>query len=1061
MKRNRLYFSFFCLCCFLLCTLSVHAQQIYWKGQVKDAVSGEPMIGVSVRVKGTGSGTITDFDGNFSVKASKGDILVISYVGYKTLELDLKNKTTLGVISLGEDAEALEEVVVVGYGVQKKVSSVGSIATAKGDDLLKVGSVNSVSEALQGQMPGVVAINSTSKPGADKASLLIRGKSTWGEAAPLVLVDGIERDFNDVDVNEIESISVLKDASATAVYGVKGANGVILLTTKRGLEQKPEISFTANFGFKQPSAAPEWSDYVTSMKQYNRAQANDANWGAMVPESTIAAWENAYATGNYGPYNDVFPQVDWWKEMVKNVGYEQNYNLNVRGGTKKMSYFVSLGYLHDGDIFNTTKQEEFDPSFSYRRYNWRSNFDFNITNTTKLSFNVAGKMGYQNQPSYYENVDSPDERFFGTFFAAPSNEFPIRYSNGIWGDGLSSDQNIACLMTEGGSRNIKQHQGFYDVILNQKLDFVTKGLSLKASLSYTTSSSWSTQIMPGKILGKDDLVAQRTHIRINRVYDYANPIYNPDGTITYNYTEKRYPDENAPGDLPVGGAYDGFKAYGRKLYYEVALNYNRQFGDHDVSALFVFNRKMNESTSDNVAVMNFPAYEEDWVGRVTYNFKERYLAEFNGAYTGSEKFAPGRRFGFFPSASIGWRISEEPWVKKWTKGILTNLKVRYSYGVVGNDKGATRFNYIQKFEQLSDNAQFGKYQTSNWGPLYREGKLADPDATWEESVKQNIGIEVGLWGKLNFTLDLFDEKRNNILMTRNTIPSWADSGIAFPQVNLGKTKNHGLELDIAWNDRIGKFNYYAKFNFATSENRIVFIDDPKNQSEYLKQAGKSIGYVNKYLATGNFQSLDDIYNSAQSTIANGAHNTLIPGDLYYIDYNGDGMIDAKDMVPMKDLNYPVTTLGFTLGGSYKGFGFNMLWYSAMDVYKEAIASYLWDFPAGNIKAQPNTLNTWTADAPIQSGAVRPSIHVQRNYNSVGSTYTYTNHAYLRLKNLEVNYEIPKRWLQPVHLTKLQIYINGSNLLTFSKGDSRRDPEHSGQNVYPMVRRYNIGFRLGL
>ena len=400
-------------------------------------------------------------------------------------------------------------------------------------------------------------------------------------------------------------------------------------------------------------------------------------------------------------------------------------------------------------------------------------------------------------------------------------------------------------------------------------------------------------------------------------------------------------------------------------------------------------------------------------------------------------------------------------MKKLTKGVLTNLKVRYSYGVVGNDKGATRFNYIQKFEQLSANAQFGKYQTSNWGPLYKEGKLADPDATWEESIKQNIGIEIGLWGKLNFTVDLFDEKRNNILMTRNTIPSWADSGIAFPQVNLGKTKNHGLELDVTWNDRIGKFNYYAKFNFATSENRVVFIDDPKNQSEYLKKAGKSIGYVNKYLATGNFQSLDDIYNSAQSTIANGAHNTLIPGDLYYIDYNGDGMIDAKDMVPMKNLNYPTTTLGFTLGGSYKGIGFNMLWYSAMDVYKEAIPSYLWDFPEGNIKAQPNTLNTWTADAPIQSGPVRPSIHVQRSYNSVASTYTYTNHAYLRLKNLEVNYQIPKRWLQPLRLTKLQVYVNGSNLLTFSKGDSRRDPEHSGQNVYPMVRRYNIGFRLGL
>ncbi len=1059
MKRNRLYFSFFCLCCFLLSTLNVQAQQVYWKGQVKDAVSDEPMIGVSVRVKGTSSGTITDFDGNFSLQASKGNVLVISYVGYKTLEVTLHDKTSLGTLSLREDTETLEEVVVVGYGVQKKASSVGSITTTKGDDLLRVGSVNSVSEALQGQMPGVVAINSTSKPGADKASLLIRGKSTWGEASPLVLIDGIERDFNDVDVNEIESISVLKDASATAVYGVKGANGVILLTTKRGLEQKPEISFTTNFGFKQPSASPEWSNYVTSMKQYNRAQANDNNWGSLIPESTIAAWENAYATGNYGPYNDVFPDVDWWDQLVKNVGYEQAYNLNVRGGTKKMSYFVSLGYLHDGDIFKTSKQEEFDPSFSYRRYNWRSNFDFQITETTKLSFNVAGKTGYQNQPSYYENVDNADERFFANFFMAPSNEFPIKYSNGTWGDGLSSDQNIACLMAEGGSRNIKQYQGFYDIILNQKLDFITKGLSAKASMSYTTSSSWSTQIMPGKFLGKDDLVAQRTHVRINRVYDYTNPIYNADGTVSYNYTETRYPDTNAPGDLPVGGAYDSFRAYGRKFYYELALNYNRSFGHHNVSGLFVFNRKMNESTSGGT--MDFPAYEEDWVGRVTYNFMERYLAEFNGAYTGSEKFAPGRRFGFFPSASVGWRISEEPWMKQWTKGVLNNLKVRYSYGVVGNDKGATRFNYIQTFEQQAVNAEFGMYQTSRWGPLYKEGKLADPNATWEESVKQNIGFELGLWGKLNLTVDLFDEKRNNILMSRNTVPSWADSGIAFPQVNMGKTKNHGFEIDLGWNDRIGKFDYYAKFNFAASENRIVFIDDPKSQADYLKQAGKSIGYVNKYLATGNFQSLDDIYNSAQSKIANGAQNTLIPGDLYYIDYNGDGMIDAKDMVPQSNLNYPTTTLGLTLGGSYKGFGFNMLWYSAMDVYKEGLPVYLWDFPNGNIKAQPNTLDTWSEEGGIQSGAVRPSIHVIRSYNSVASTYTYTNHSYLRLKNLEVNYSFPKRWLKPMHLTKLQVYVNGSNLLTFSKGDSRRDPEHSGQNVYPLVKRYNIGFRLGL
>ena len=1056
MKEKRLYLLFFCFCFSFLFMQNIYGQQKTWSGKIIDATTNEPLIGVSILIKESSTGTVSDFDGNFTFGGNIGNTVSITYVGYKPLEIKLTGKYDLGIIKLREDSETLEEVVVVGYGVQKKASSVGSITSTKGDDLLKVGSVNSVSEALQGQMPGVISINSTSKPGADQASLFIRGKATWGDASPLVLIDGIERNFNDVDVNEIESISVLKDASATAVYGVKGANGVILLTTKRGNEQKPSISFSSNFGFKQTSAAPEFADYLTSISQYNKAQANDGTWN-LVPESTISAWRNAYATGNYGPYNDVFPEVDWWDEIVKNVGYQQNYNINVRGGTNIMSYFVSLGYLYDGDIFDTKQQNGYDPSFYYRRYNWRSNFDFNITKSTKLSVNVAGKMGYQNQPAY-RNGDN-DQYFIGTLLIAPSNEFPIKYSDGVWGDGASQDKNPMVSLYDTGSRTYKSYQGFYDFILEQKLDFITKGLSFKASLSYTNYSNWASEIVRGKILGNDDLNSLWSIVRNYREYDYANPIYNEDGSISYNYTTKRYPSDVAPGDLPLAGSYDMFDGYGRKLYYELAVNYARSFGDHSVSGLLLFNRKMNETTTTNV--MDFPAYEEDWVGRVTYNWKERYLAEFNGAYTGSEKFAPGKRFGFFPSASIGWRISEEPFVKEITKGVLSNLKVRYSYGEVGSDKGASRFNYIQSFEQIDGNAQFGLYQTTNWGPLYKEGKLADPNSTWERAVKQNLGVEIGLWSKLNITLDFFDEKREGILMERRTVPSWGDSGIAFPQVNLGKTKNHGMELDISWNDRINKFNYYAKFNFATSESRIVFKDDPINDYDYNKDAGKSIGYVTKYLATGNFQSLDDIYNSAQSLITNGRHNTLIPGDLYYIDYNGDGFIDVNDKVPVSQLNYPLTTMGLTLGGEYKGFGFNMLWYGAIGVYKEAISAYLWDFPSSNIKAQPNTYDCWSPDNPLQEGPVRPNLHLQKAYNSVESTYTYTDHSYLRLKNIEVNYSFPKKWLSPLRLSKLQIYVNGSNLLTFSKADYRRDPETGGQNVYPLVKRYNIGFRLGL
>lgn len=322
----------------------VSAQDITLKGQVWDEVLNEPLIGVNVLVKGTSQGVITDFDGNFIITAKKNQVLVFSFIGYRDVQIVVKPGINLSRVLMSEDSQMIEEVVVVGYGQQTKTSSVGAIATTKGDDLLKVGSVNSVSEALQGQMPGVTAISTNSKPGADQADILIRGKATWGSAAPLCLVDGMERNFNDVDINEIESISVLKDASATAVYGVKGANGVILVTTKRGSNDKPKVNFSANFGLKQPTANIKWAPYTTSMRLYNEALAAEGLWDRTIPQTTIAAWENAFRTGNYGPYNDYFPQVDWWDEMVKGAGFQQNYNLNIRGGTERMAYFASIGY---------------------------------------------------------------------------------------------------------------------------------------------------------------------------------------------------------------------------------------------------------------------------------------------------------------------------------------------------------------------------------------------------------------------------------------------------------------------------------------------------------------------------------------------------------------------------------------------------------------------------------------------------------------------------------------------------------------------------------------------
>lgn len=1048
-----------CLLLIIMSFFVVHygyAQDISIKGQVFDQTLGEPMIGVNVSVKGTTNGVITDFDGNFIIKAKKNDVLVFSFIGYKDVVVVVKPGLNLSKVLMSEDTQQIEEVIVVGYGQQKKASSVGAISSTKGTDLLQVGSVTTVSEALQGQIPGVMAINTSSKPGDDAADLFIRGKATWGSASPLVLVDGIERNFNDVDVNEIESISVLKDASATAVYGVKGANGVILLTTKRGKNEKPVVNFSANFGFKQPTVDLDFADYITSMKMYNEAVTNDKDWTKLIPESTISAWENAYRTGNYGPYNDYFPEVDWWNEMVKDFGFQQNYNLNISGGTERMSYFASLGYLNDGDIYNIQKNDEFDPRFYYKRYNWRTNFDFNITKSTKLSVNIAGNMGYRNQPGY-RDADSGDSYIFDPFLKNETNTFPIKYSDGVWGSNHQGEGNIVAQMNHQGQRQYKTFQGFYDVMLNQKLDMITKGLSFKASVSYTSSSTRQSKLFKAGIYdaaNNDASASNLAIVRYYRQYDYSKPIINEDGTVTYELiNEVIIPNSESDLDLPMGVSYDNFSAYNRKLYYELALNYARKFGNHDVTALALFNRKITENKA------NFPSYEEDWVGRVTYNWKERYLAEVNAAYTGSEKFAPGKRFGFFPSFSVGWRITEENFMKSLRDSWLTNLKIRYSWGKVGSDLNANAFNYIQTYES-GGNVTFGKYDDVSFGPLYTEGALAYANATWETAIKQNLGLDITLFRNLKMTIDLFNEKRTGILMTRQTIAPWM--GVELPSVNIGETKNHGMELDLTWNDNIGKdFNYYVKFNFSTSENRVVFKDDPNKLDEYLKAAGKPIGAdgLLKYIAVGNLSSIDDIFNYSTSIVNNGTQDRLVPGDLVYIDYNSDGVIDSKDKAPVSHVNYPLTSYGLTLGFDYKGFGVNAQFYAATGVYKEQIGNLLWDFPNSIVKAQPNTLDRWTEEDANSTAIVRPSVHLTNTYNSQQSTFTYTNHSYLRLKNLEINYSLPKQWIKVAGLSKCQIYVNGNNLFTISKVDKRRDPETGSGSVYPIVRRFNVGARL--
>lgn len=1020
------------------------------KGQIVDAKSNEPLIGVNITVEGTSNGTISDVDGHFTLTATPDAVLKISYIGYREILLKVADLKKDAIISLEEDSKQLEEVVVVGYGVQKKVTSVGSITQTGGNELMKGGSVNSVSEALQGKLNGVVAINSSGMPGDNEVKMYIRGKSTWDNTDPLVLVDGIERNMNDVDMNEIESISVLKDASATAVYGVRGGNGVILITTKRGTDTAPVINFSANYTFKSPTTSMKLADHVTAMQAYNMAMANDASWDKLIPQSTIDAWSRAYAEGNYGAYNDVFPYVNWWDELITG-GFTQNYNINIRGGTDYMKYFASAGYQGDGDIYDLKKNDDFDPRHTYKRYNWRSNFDFNFTKSTKLSINIAGSMGYRNKSI---DNDSP----FNRILTESTSDHPIMYSDGNWGD--DEEKNPVANMNLGGAKLRKTFQGWYDASLEQKLDFITKGLKVAAKVSYSSSSTTNTDVYRG---GGSADQALKSIVRYHRVYDYANPVVNTDGTITYPMIEdKRLPtSESVP--LPPGVTmWDGLDAYTRRFYYEFSVAYNRSFNDHNVSALALVNRKIYDEryTENNTQYMRFPNYNEDWVGRVTYNWKERYLTEMNISYTGSEKFARGERFGLFPSFSLGWRLSEEPFIKKSIGKVLTNAKFRYSWGKVGSDAGAKRWNYIQQFTS-DGNITLGTDASGQiWGPLYHEGDVANLNSTWEKSTKQNLGIEIGLWNKLDITLDLFDEKRKDILMEPQTTSFI--TGAKFNALNIGSTKNHGFELELHYNDKIGSdFRYHVGFTLASSENRVVFRDDPVNGPNHLKEAGKPIGHQNRYLAVGNYETIDDVFNNAQTGSINSvAPGQVVPGDFIYIDFDSNGILNDQDKVAVDELNYPLHTYGLNLGFDWKGLSFSAMFYAPTGVYKLVNSVYSASFKSGKINAQPDVMNAWTPETANTSGVRAPALHLTNDgaFNGTESTYRYQNFSYLRLKTMELGYNLPKKWLKTVGLKSLQVYVTGNNLLTWWGGDDRIDPEGE-QAKYPILRSFTSGVRV--
>ncbi len=990
-------------------------------GTVKDA-NGEPIIGANVMVIGSATGVITDLDGKFMLNVPIGSKLQISFIGYKEQVVPIKKGIGLNIV-LEEDAQMLGEVQVVAYGVQKKVSVTGAISSMKGDDLLKT-PAGSISNILSGQVTGISSVQYSGEPGADAADLYVRGVATWGNAAPLIQVDGVERDMSQIDPNEIESVTVLKDASATAVFGVRGANGVVLITTKRGAEGKTKISFSTSLGVNVRTKDLEFANSYQYADYYNMMLMNDGGTPAFSEEQLTTFRDHSNPL--------LYPDINWIDYCMNKAALQSQHNVNISGGTNNMRYFVSAGFFSQNGMFKQFKASD-DFNFDYKRYNYRANLDFDLTKSTLLSVNIGGRVETKRTP---ESDEDQNQLFRKLYWAVPFasagivNDMYIK-SNGDYlpftgTDGLASYYGKGARIKTTNVLNL-------DLVLDQKLDFVTKGLSVKLKGSYNSTYS--------NVKRSTASVANYT------------PIVGDDGSISFRKSGSDSQLNYSDGDF--GKA--------RDWYMELALSYNRKFGDHNVSALALYNQSKKYYPGGTYTYI--PSGYVGLVGRVTYDWKTRYMAEFNVGYNGSENFAPGNRYGFFPAGSLGWVISEEPFFAP-AKKVVGYLKLRASVGIVGNDKnGSERFIYLPgKYIYNSDSGYYFGQEVNNRKPGAYEASQSNPLAKWETSVKQNYGIDFNVLGdRLSVSADYFIEKRKDILKTPDYLPSIL--GMVLPAVNVGKTENSGFELQVKWSDNIGDdFRYWATANMSYAHNKIVYMNEVAQNESWMYQTGRKINSRSMYKFWGFYDETADARYQEEFGQAIANHGIILEaGDAVYVDLNGDGKLDGNDAT--RNLGYtdiPEYTAGLNAGFTWGKFDFSMQWTGAWNVDR-----MLSEFrrPLGDTNNKGLLLyqydNTWRSSADTFTAKFprASSLHASNNY--AGSDLYLIDASYLRLKSVEIGYNLDFTFMKKLKLNDCRVYVNGYNLLTFTNfmwGDP--ESRQSDRPNYPLTRVFNIGLKVG-
>lgn len=998
-------------------------------GVVRDSDTNEPIIGASVWLKNSSVGAVTDIDGKYSITIEGvGGVLEFSYIGMKKQEIAIIDQKSINV-TLQPDTEVLDEVVVVGYGSQKKESVVGAISTLDIKKLKVPGA--SISNVLAGQLSGVVAMTRSGEPGKNSAAdFYIRGVSSFkGTSTPLVLVDGIERDLDLVDTDDIASFSILKDASASAVYGVRGANGVILITTKKGEEGKPAINVRTEFGFTSPTKRPKMLD--------------SARWAELYNEASSTKYYSDETIQKYREHSDpdLYPDVDWFDALFDDMAENQRVNLSITGGGDIVKYYVSGSFYNESSIYkNAGNIYGYDSSINYNKFNFRANIDLNLTKSTVLNVNLANIYEKSFGPGFGDN----DNDIWGYTFNASPNAFPIEYSDGkLSGPSTDSGFNPWNMLVHSGYREQFWNSAQALVGVTQDIGKLWKPLEgLTANLKFSWDA-WNTTLQ------RRSKTPTFYHARGRD--DQGNLIYD---------------DNNGDGEwdpVHTGSESLGF-AIGRSgtmtRYLEGSLNYNRLFAEkHRVGALLLYNQKIHTNTQASSGDAALPYKNQGLAGRVTYAFKDTYFAEVNVGYNGSENFARGHRFGFFPAAAIGWMMSNEKWFEPITNTV-DMLKLKASYGKVGNDDIGGQRRWVYESSIVGGgNWQYGQ-SANQGGDGIRIGEVENLNASWEEALKLNVGIEFSLFNKVKVQADYFREERTGIFLQRAGLP--AIVGIStIPYVNIGETLNQGFDSNIEYSQKIGNVYVTARGNFTYNRNKLKNNDEPDWEYKYQNRIGKPFGSGGSMqpfglVALGLFQSQEEIDNSPVQSF--GEYRV---GDIKYQDINGDGVINSQDQIAIGYTNLPEIMYGFGATAQWKNWDFNVFFQGAARTSFFLSGSSVKSlFSSGNLERSAVNENIYnnvwmSTNTPEQNANVlyprlsNGSGGAGASNNTQTSTWWQRNGSFIRLKNMEIGYTLPKSLTSKTFIKSFRFYVSGSNLLTFAPFDMW-DPEKVEEKV-PAIR----------